>query len=168
MKTKLSILGVVVVSFALLTVGCGRETEQPTEAPIATTEVIPAKTPTDIPTVVPTVVPSAIPTEIEVEVSEWVLAARQSTIDYISEQYGEDAPALDLTWTGGIRSGNAYRRLVRISILVWRLAHHHWPPCRPTRTDHLRGWGNQPGHRVRVGGRGGCWWTGDGDTRSCF
>ena len=44
MKTKLSILGVALISLALLTVGCGREPEMPTEVPIATTEVIPTTT----------------------------------------------------------------------------------------------------------------------------
>ena len=102
MKTKPSILGFALILFVLLAVGCGRKTDQPTEVPIATTEEIPTTTPTDVPTVAPTAVPSAIPTEVEGEVSEWVLPARQSTLDYISEQYGEEAPALHLAWTGGI------------------------------------------------------------------
>lgn len=110
MKTKLSITGYTLVLFALLMVGCGQETDQLTEVPIATVEKIPSASPTEvptdtpkeIPTSTPPVIPSAIPTEVEGEVSEWVLAARQSTLDTISEQYGEEAPALDLTWIGGL------------------------------------------------------------------
>ena len=102
MKTKPSILGIALISLALLTVGCGREPEMPTEVPIATTEVIPTFAPTAVATFAPTAVPSVIPEEVEGEVSEWVIAARQSTLDYINDQYSEEAPALDLTWTGGI------------------------------------------------------------------
>jgi hypothetical protein len=110
MKTKLSILVFVLLFCTWALISCGRETDQPTEIPIATLEEIPSAsptevatdTPTEIPTSIPTAVPSAVPTEVEGEVSEWVLAASQSSLDYIGEQYGEQAPALDMVWTGGI------------------------------------------------------------------
>jgi hypothetical protein len=35
------------------------------------------------------------------EVSEWVLDARDAALAHVAEQYGEAAPAPDLSWTGG-------------------------------------------------------------------
>ncbi len=69
--------------FASPTIGCGRETDWPSEIPTATTEEIPSTTPTDVSIVALTAVPLSMPTEVKGEVSDWVLAARQSTQDYL-------------------------------------------------------------------------------------
>jgi hypothetical protein len=110
MNIKQSVPEFALLLFASFMVGCGPETDQPTELPIATALEIPSATPvevlpdtpTEIPTRTPTEVPSATPVEVEDEVSEWVIAARKSVLDYLSQHYGEEAPAPDQAWVGGI------------------------------------------------------------------
>ena len=65
----------VLVALLVLAAGCGPGPAQPTEVP----------TPT--------------PTEVAVEVPADVRSARDAALAYVSERYGEQAPAPDLTWT---------------------------------------------------------------------
>jgi len=93
MKSKLSTLVFVLILSAVIVSGCGTTTAEPIK--------VPTDTPTKVPTAIPTQVPTAAPTEVVVEVSEWVLDARDAALAYVSEQYGEEAPAPGLTWAGG-------------------------------------------------------------------
>jgi len=89
MKSKVSILGFVLILSALIVSGCGTGTAQPTE-------VLPPAL-TKLPVVVPlTLVPAITPT-VAVEASD-AQAARDAALTYISEHY-EQTPALGLTWT---------------------------------------------------------------------
>ncbi len=74
MKSKLSTLGLVIILSALTFSGCGPATPQPTEIPTAT------------------------PTQAAVEAPDPV-RARDAALAYVSERYGEQAPALGLAWT---------------------------------------------------------------------
>ena len=76
MKSKLFALGFVLILSALIFSGCRPGPAQPTEVPTAT------------------------PTEVAVEAPEEVRAARDAALAYVIERYGEQAPALGLTWTG--------------------------------------------------------------------
>ncbi|GEM_PF-998420 len=68
---------VVLLALLVLAAGCGPGPAQPTEVP----------TPT--------------PTEAAVEVLEDVLTTRDAALNYISQNYPEQAPAPDLAWEGG-------------------------------------------------------------------
>ena len=87
MKSKLSTLGCVLILSALIVSGCGQTTVEPTEAP------------TTAPTEQPTEVPTATSAETAEEPPDEVRAARDVALAYISGRYGEQAPALGLTWT---------------------------------------------------------------------
>ena len=87
MKSKLSTLGCVLILSALIVSGCGQTTVEPTEAP------------TTAPTEQLTEVPTATSAETAEEPPDEVRAARDVALAYISGRYGEQAPALGLTWT---------------------------------------------------------------------
>ncbi|MCK4300958.1 MAG: hypothetical protein KAX80_15565 [Planctomycetes bacterium] len=75
MKSKLFILGSVLVLSALIITGCGPATPQPTAVPTAT------------------------PTEVAVQAPDDVRVALDSALAYVNEHYGEQAPPPGLTWT---------------------------------------------------------------------
>jgi len=90
-KSKHSILGLVLILSVLIFSGCGQATAEPTEVSTAT--------PTEVATEQPTKVPTATPTEAAVEAPDEVRAARDVALAYVSGRYSEQAPALGLTWT---------------------------------------------------------------------
>jgi hypothetical protein len=92
MKSKLSTLGFVFVLSALIVSGCKPVTVQPTE--------VPTTAPTEAATEQPTKVPTTTPPEVAEEAPDEVRAARDAALAYVSGRYGEQAPALGLTWTG--------------------------------------------------------------------
>lgn len=90
MKSKLSTLGFVLILSALIVSGCAPPTTSP--------EIIVE------PSVSPMpegghITPTATPMEVAEEPPEEVCAARDAALAYVSERYGEEAPALG--WTGG-------------------------------------------------------------------
>jgi hypothetical protein len=87
MKGKLFTLEFVLILSTLIVSGCGPTTAEPTTVP--TTEVA---------TEQPTTVPTATPTEVAVEAPD-PQAARDAALAYVTENYGEQAPASGLTWT---------------------------------------------------------------------
>jgi len=90
MKSKLYTLGLMLILSALVVTGCAPITAQPT--------AVPPPAPTKLPIVVPlTLIPAIAPT-VAVEASD-AQAARDAALTYIIEHYGEQAPALGLTWT---------------------------------------------------------------------
>jgi len=70
MKSELATLGLVLVLSALIFHGCESITESPT----------------------------ATPTSTPAEAPEGVVAARDAALTYVTEHYGEEAPASDLPW----------------------------------------------------------------------
>jgi hypothetical protein len=84
-KTKLSVLGLVLVLSTLIASGCTPSTAQPTAVP------------TIAPTEPPTEVPTATPTEAAVEVPD-PARARDAALHYVSQNYSEQAPAPNLAW----------------------------------------------------------------------
>ncbi len=97
MKSKLYTLGLMLILSALVVTGCGPITAQPTAVPLPVV--------TKLPIVVPLTSPPAIIPTVAVEASD-VQAARDAALTYISEHYGEQAPALSLSWTEEFTPGN--------------------------------------------------------------
>ena len=100
MKNRLYILGLMLILSALVVTGCGPITAQPT--------AVPPPVVTKLPIVVPLTSPPAITPTVAVEASD-VQAARDAALTYISEHYGEQAPALNLSWTEEFTPGNPFR-----------------------------------------------------------
>jgi hypothetical protein len=94
MKGRLHLLGLMLILGAVVVSGCVPPAAQPTAAPEVVVE----------PSVSPTpegghIIPTATPTEAAVEAPDEVRAARDVALAYVGGRYGEQAPALDLTWT---------------------------------------------------------------------
>ena len=120
MKSKLSVLGFVLTLSVLIVSGCGPITAQPT--------AVPPPAVTKLPVVVPlTPVPAITPT-VAVEASD-VQAARDAALTYIIEHYGEQAPALSLSWTEEFTPGNLVGRLAS-----YRYTAEDWVVSIPYRT----------------------------------
>jgi hypothetical protein len=85
LKTKLPVLGLVLVLSTLIASGCTPSTAQPTAVP------------TIAPTEPPTEVPAATPTEAAVEVPD-PARARDAALATVSQNYSEQAPAPNLAW----------------------------------------------------------------------
>jgi hypothetical protein len=90
MKGRLYLLGLMLILGAVVVSGCVPPTAQPTEVPMSA--------PTEVATAQPTELPTATPTEAAVEAPDGVRAARDVALAYVSGRYGEQAPALGLTW----------------------------------------------------------------------
>jgi hypothetical protein len=85
-KSRLHILGLMLVLSTLIISSCGPTTPGPSEVP------------TTAPSEPPAEVPTAAPTEAAVEVPDPV-RARDATLAYVIANYGEQAPAPGLIWT---------------------------------------------------------------------
>jgi len=86
MKSKLYILGLMLVLSVAIVSGCVPPTDQPTEVP------------TTIPTELPTEVSTATPTDVAEETPEEVEDALDAALAYVIANYPEEAPAPSLTW----------------------------------------------------------------------
>jgi len=80
MRNRLVILGCAALA-GLIAASCGPTTVSPTAGPTAR--------PTPVPT------PTTSPEEMQAKV--W--AARDAALAYVTREYGDQAPALDLTWS---------------------------------------------------------------------
>ena len=87
MKSKLSIWGFMLILSTLIISGCTSASEISTIAPV------------EVATEQPTQVPTTAPLEVAEEAPGEIRAARDVALAYVSGRYGEQSPALGLTWT---------------------------------------------------------------------